>query len=52
MGTDDSYTETEAAKRRDAIIRNMIATPPKKHAPLKGKLKKKASRSKGRSKKS
>jgi len=33
----DSYSEVETARRRDAIIKNMIATPPKKHEPLKDK---------------
>jgi len=42
---DESYSEAETARRRDATIRNMIATPPKPHAPLKAR-KAKASRSK------
>jgi hypothetical protein len=28
---DDTYSDEEAAKRRDATIRAMIATPPKPH---------------------
>ena len=32
---DDEYSEAEAAKRRDAITKAMIATPPQKHEPLK-----------------
>jgi hypothetical protein len=26
---DDSYSDEEAARRRDALVRRMIATPPK-----------------------
>jgi len=37
--TEDQYSEAEAARRRDAIIKNMIATPPTPHAPAKGKRK-------------
>jgi len=29
--SEDQYSEAEAAKRRDAIVRNMIATPPAPH---------------------
>jgi hypothetical protein len=28
---DESYSDTEAERRRDAIVRNMIATPPTPH---------------------
>ena len=35
----ETYTAEETAKRRDAIVRNMIATPPTPHAPLKHKAK-------------
>jgi hypothetical protein len=34
---DGSYTEAEAARRRDAIVRNMIATPPQPHKLKKAK---------------
>jgi len=30
---DDTYSDEEAAKRRDATVRAMIATPPKPHKP-------------------
>ena len=33
---DDSYSDEETAKRRDATIRAMIAMPPKKHEPKRG----------------
>jgi hypothetical protein len=29
--TPDEYSEAETARRRDAIVRNMIATPPRPH---------------------
>jgi hypothetical protein len=32
--SDDEYTPKEAAKRRDAITRAMIATPPKPHVTI------------------
>jgi hypothetical protein len=35
--SDDQFSEAEAAKRRDAIIRRMIATPPVHNAALKSK---------------
>jgi hypothetical protein len=34
---DASYSEAEAARRRDAIVRNLIATPPTPHKPKKAK---------------
>jgi hypothetical protein len=41
--TDDQFSEKEAAARRDAIIKRMIAMPPKPHSEMKvGKKKKKA----------
>jgi hypothetical protein len=33
--SDDKYSEKEAAERRDAIIKRMIAMPPKPHAEMK-----------------
>jgi len=33
----DNYSPEEAALRRDAIIKNMIATPPTPHVPRKAK---------------
>jgi hypothetical protein len=36
---DDQYSEAETARRRDAIIKNMIAMPPKPHTPAKSKRK-------------
>jgi hypothetical protein len=38
---DGSYSDAEAAHRRDITIRRMIATPPKPHAPLKKRNQKK-----------
>jgi hypothetical protein len=45
--TSDEFSEKEAAERRDAIIKRMIAMPPKPHSEMKvgkkvGKQKKKA----------
>jgi hypothetical protein len=38
---DEQYGPEETARRRDAIVRRMITTPPKAHKPLgKGKPKK------------
>jgi hypothetical protein len=42
--SDETYSPAETARRRDAIVRNMIATPPAPHLSLKAK--KKASRPK------
>jgi hypothetical protein len=37
----DQFTEKEAAERRDAVIKRMIAMPPKPHSEMKvGKKKK------------
>jgi len=33
--TDDQYSEKEAAARRDATIKRMIAMPPKPHSEMK-----------------
>ncbi len=46
---DDQFTPAEAARRRDEIVRRMIATPPTPHAPL--KTKQKPSRTKAATKK-
>ncbi len=41
--TDDQYSEQDTAQRRDAVIKRMLATPPKPHSEMKlGKSKKKA----------
>jgi len=37
---DDIYSDEEAARRRDAVIRRMIATPPRPHKPAGSKSKK------------
>jgi hypothetical protein len=39
MSEPDVYGEAKIAHRRDAIIKNMIATPPTPHGPIKGKQK-------------
>jgi hypothetical protein len=31
---EDQYSEKEAAERRDAVIKRMIATPPKPHSEM------------------
>lgn len=41
---DEPYSEAETARRRDAIVRNMIATPPKPRAVTKKKTKRKSVR--------
>jgi hypothetical protein len=33
--TDEQYSEKEAARRRDAVIKRMLATPPKPHSEMK-----------------
>lgn len=39
--SDDQFSEKEAAARRDAVIKRMIAMPPKPHSEMKvGKKKK------------
>jgi hypothetical protein len=35
MTEDDQYSEKEAAQRRDAVIKHMIAMPPKPHSEMK-----------------
>jgi hypothetical protein len=43
---DDKFSEREAARRRDAVIKRMLATPPKPHSEMKiGKSKAKSSKS-------
>jgi hypothetical protein len=32
---DGQYSEQETAKRRDAVIKRMLATPPKPHSEMK-----------------
>jgi hypothetical protein len=36
---DDSYSDEEAAQRRDRVVRRMIATPPKPQKPIVAKSK-------------
>jgi hypothetical protein len=44
--SDDQYSEQETAKRRDAVIKRMLATPPKPHSEMKiGKSKDKKRKS-------
>jgi hypothetical protein len=33
--SDDHYSEEETARRRDAVIKRMLATPPKPHSEMK-----------------
>jgi hypothetical protein len=33
--SNDSYSEEETARRRDAVIKRMLATPPKPHSEMK-----------------
>jgi hypothetical protein len=32
---DDQYSDKETARRRDAVIKRMLATPPKPHSKMK-----------------
>jgi hypothetical protein len=42
----DQYSDREAAERRDAVIKKMLATPPKPHSEMKiGKIKGKIGKS-------
>jgi hypothetical protein len=36
---DETYSDEEAARRRDAVVRRMIATPPQPHKPVAPKRK-------------
>jgi hypothetical protein len=49
---DDQYSEKEAAARRDATIKRMIAMPPKPHSEMKVGKKKKMAAKKTRAAKS
>jgi hypothetical protein len=49
--SDESYNETETAKRRDAVIKRMIAMPPKPHSEMKVGKKAKKSKSKKKDRK-
>jgi hypothetical protein len=43
---DDTFSAREIAQRRDAVIKRMLATPPKPHAKMKiGKRRAKAKKS-------
>jgi hypothetical protein len=48
-GQADQFSEKEAAARRDAVMKRMIATPPKPHSEM--KVGKKAKAKKAKSKK-
>jgi hypothetical protein len=42
--SDEQYSDEEIARRRDAVIKHMLNTPPKRHAEMKvGKRKAEAS---------
>jgi hypothetical protein len=42
----DQYSKEETARRRDAVIKRMLATPPKPHSEMKmGKSKRKTGKS-------
>jgi hypothetical protein len=44
--TDDQYSAKETIRRRDAVIKRMLATPPKPHSEMKiGKSRRKAGKS-------
>jgi hypothetical protein len=43
--SDEQYSEKEAAARRDAVIKRMIAMPPKPHSEM--KIGKKAKKKRG-----
>ncbi len=37
MKTDETYTETETEARREATLKQLLATPPKPHKTKRGK---------------
>jgi hypothetical protein len=45
---DDQYSEKEAEARRDAVIKRMLATPPKPHSEMKVGKRAKAKKAKKR----
>jgi hypothetical protein len=48
----DSYSEAETVERRDAVIKRMLNTPPKRHSEMKvGKPRSKPNKSPGAKKK-
>jgi hypothetical protein len=47
--SDDQFSDKEAAARRDAVIKRMIAMPPKPHSEMKVGKKKTAAKKKPKS---
>jgi hypothetical protein len=51
LSKDDQYSEKETALRRDAVIKQMLATPPKPHSEMKmGKARRKPAKKPARKK--